>query len=405
MIPLKEYIIQWFWVIFGERKIVEELIKDFIRTCIEFETKHERFKTFLNLAGIHVSDGKIFPIADTKKDYMRELEFESTDALVMYLRLMVCVRYTSSPFLPAIDSENREEKGCVVNYYEVKSIWTTIINETTYEHGLTEDSFKDLDSICDQFLEDSSVKNPYKIPAIVLSKTNFKDSRKESDNEVRKSKKNISIKSVEEKQINLDIFARVCINEYVEKKILLMERLLAILKLQQSKNYTEITYNDFKDAIKSTWNEKSKNASDSLLFSQNKIDLAYYHIIKEIRLPVFDEEDVIIKLIPFLNGSLETRAFSIRYRCKHQVKQLLDRDVIDASGPEKEQDSKSMIPNSSLPKKPPKINMMMTKSLIRQQKDTSTKASIVLPKSIIPMLKEFKDSASSEVLFEEISKR
>lgn len=240
----------------------------------------------------------------------------------MYLRLILCIRQNQSPYLPDLDDENRDEKGSVINYFEAKNIWNTIINETSYEHGLTEDSFKDLDAICDQFLEDaSSKKNSYKIPTSILSKTGLKDPRKESDNlDGKKSKKSQSIKSYDDKNINLDIFSRVCINEYVEKKILQMERLLAILKLEQSKNYTSITFKDFKDAIKSTWNEKAKNVSDSLLFSSNKIEAAYSHVIKELKSATFDEEDVIIKLIPFLNGSLETRAFSIRYKCKYQVK-------------------------------------------------------------------------------------
>jgi hypothetical protein len=243
----------------------------------------------------------------------------------MYLRLILCIRLNQSPYLPDLDDENRDEKGSVVNYCEAKNIWNSIINETSYEHGLTEESFKDLDPICEQFLEDSSTnKKSYKISPTVLTKTSNKDSKKDSDNlDARKSRKSFSIKSYEDKSINLDIFARICINEYVEKKILQMERLLAILRLEQSKNYTDLTFKDFKDAIKSTWNEKAKNISDSLLFSASKIELAYTHIIKELKMSTFDEEDVIIKLLPFLNGSLETRAFSIRYKCKYQVKGIL----------------------------------------------------------------------------------
>jgi hypothetical protein len=221
---------------------------------------------------LHICNGKIEPISTTKKEYLRELQFESSDTLLMYLRLIICIRQNQSPYLPDLDDENRDEKGSVINYYEAKNIWNTIINETSYEHGLTEESFKDLDAICDQFLEDaSSKKGCYKIPTSILSKTGLKDSRKESDNlDGKKSKKSQSMKSYDDKNINLDIFSRVCINEYVEKKILQMERLLAILKLEQSKNYTSITFKDFKDAIKSTWNEKAKNVSDSLLFSSNQ---------------------------------------------------------------------------------------------------------------------------------------
>jgi hypothetical protein len=126
-----------------------------------------------------------------------------------------------------------------------------------------------------------------------------------------------------------------------------MERLLAVLKLEQSKNYTEITYKNFKDAIKSTWNEKSKNASDSLLFSQNKIDMAYTHVIKELKSPIFDEEDVIIHLIPYLNGSMETRGFSLKHKCKQQVKELVEREIIDLYTQSGEE-SKNLQPNNSM---------------------------------------------------------
>lgn len=120
---------------------------DFLRTCIEYETKHERFKTFLNLAGVHINEGRIMPVASTKKDYMRELQFESADTTIMFLRLILCIRYNTSPYLPDIEDENREEKGSVINYYEAKAVWLAIINETSYEHGMTEANFTDLDAI------------------------------------------------------------------------------------------------------------------------------------------------------------------------------------------------------------------------------------------------------------------
>ena len=155
---------------------------------IEYETVHERFKTFLNLAGIHVTDGKIVKYGENKKDYLRGLQFESSDTLIMYLRFLLWIRSGWTPYLPDVEDENREEKGSVINYYEAKHVWLALINETSYEHGLNEDSFKELDVICDQFLEDAAAnakKNTFKIPANVLAKTNLKENRKESDNDLK----------------------------------------------------------------------------------------------------------------------------------------------------------------------------------------------------------------------------
>ena len=144
---LQDFIIQWFCIIFGDRRAVDELMHDFLRTCVEYEGRHERFKTFLNLSGMHINDGRIVPVATSKKEYLREMQFESTDTLLMYLRFILCIRLNASPYLPDISEENREEKGSVVNYNEAKLVWLSLINETSHEHGLTEDNFKDLDSI------------------------------------------------------------------------------------------------------------------------------------------------------------------------------------------------------------------------------------------------------------------
>ena len=180
-----------------------------------------------------------------------------------------------------------------------------------------------------------------------------------------------------------------------------MERLLAVLKIKQYKNYCELLYNDFKDAIKSTWNEKSKNGSDSMIFTLNKINHSYWYVTKELRDPIYTEDDVILKLVPFLNCSMETRAFSLKYKCKNQIKELLDKEVIDVYT-DKDQDQKRISPFITT-KKSPKGNIQgINKSNL---KESLTKSAISLPKSIIPSPKEFSDSASSEILQEELTKQ
>ncbi|CAI2371021.1 unnamed protein product [Moneuplotes crassus] len=398
LITLQQYIIQWFCVVFGNREIVNELIHDFIRTCIEFEPEYQRFGTFLNLAGVHIHGGEIDQIPASKKEKLRRIQFQSSDTLLMFLRFLMCIRLNCSPYLPDLEKENREEKGAVVSYAEAKHVWLALVNETSSEHGVTDSDFKELDTICADFLEDSSgKKNMFKIPGIVLSKTALKESRKESESDVRKSKKSYSVKSFEDKNINLDTFMRICINQYVENRILQMERLLSCLQLDQTKNSTEVNFKNLKNAIKSTWNEKAKKTSDHLLFSSNKIEMAYTHILKEMRSATFDEEDVIIKLAPFLNCSFETRAFSQRYKSKAQVKELLEKEIIDVSPPEKEE-SKNLAPAVS------KLSGLSGLVGKNNPKEVSTKAGVNIPKSIIPTLKEFKDSTSSEILYEEITK-
>ena len=169
-------------------------------------------------------EGRIKVHKESKKDVMRELQFESSDNLLMYLRFVLCLRNNWSPYLPNIEDENREETGAVINFNEGKHVWFALINETYNEHGLTEDNFKDLESACEPFLEDSpgpNKKGVFKISQNVLSKTSLKDSRKDSDmNSKSKSKKSLNLNNNKDKNINLDMFIRLCLNEYCEKRIL-----------------------------------------------------------------------------------------------------------------------------------------------------------------------------------------
>lgn len=164
-------------------------------------------------------------------------------------------------------------------------------------------------------------------------------------------------------------------------------------------------YSDFKDAVKSTWNEKSRGASDTMTFSLNKINVAYSHILKELKEPLYNEDDVILNLLPFLNGSLDIRAFSIRLRCKIQAKFLLDKEVIEIYSKDTEADKQNgialiMAGKSSKPGSNAK-NILNRSNL----KEGATKSAINLPKSIIPIPKDFKDVTSSEMLQEELSKQ
>ena len=52
--PMRDFVVQWFLVKFGVKKIAEAMLQDFIRSLIEFEPIHERFRTFLIFCGVHV---------------------------------------------------------------------------------------------------------------------------------------------------------------------------------------------------------------------------------------------------------------------------------------------------------------------------------------------------------------
>ena len=84
--------------------------------------------------------------------------------------------------------------------------------------------------------------------------------------------------------------------------------------------------------------------------------MAYSHILKMLKDPLYTEDDVIIQLIPYLNGSQEIRAFSQRLKCKHDAKYLLDKQVIEIY---QDEDSKAKGIHAMLNKKSPKSGCMV----------------------------------------------
>ena len=143
-----------------------------------------------------------------------------------------------------------------------------------------------------------------------------------------------------------------------------------------------------------------------MTFSINKINMAYWHVVKDLKDPLYTEDDVILKLIPYLNGSKDIRPFSIRLRCKAQAKYLLDKEVLDIYSQDKETEKQSKLSQLLTFKKSPKNNVTGSKMMNKSQlKDGTIKSAINLPKSVIPIPKEFKDMASSDILQEELMKQ
>ena len=77
---LREFIIQWFLVKFGIKKIAEALLTDFIKSLLNYEPIHERFRTFLIFCGVHVQKG-MNKNRDKKSDLLYEKQLEKLKKL------------------------------------------------------------------------------------------------------------------------------------------------------------------------------------------------------------------------------------------------------------------------------------------------------------------------------------
>lgn len=87
ILTLREFVIQWFLVRFGIKKVAEALMQDFIRSLINYEPIHERFRTFLIFCGVHVQKG-LSRSRDKKSDLLYEKQLESVDTFRIYLKLV-----------------------------------------------------------------------------------------------------------------------------------------------------------------------------------------------------------------------------------------------------------------------------------------------------------------------------
>lgn len=94
LMNLRQFTVHWFLVWFGYWKIAETILQDFLRSLIEYEPEHEWFRTFLNLCGIHVFKGdlNLWP-KDWKWELLREWQFESTENLKFFLKVIHCLWY------------------------------------------------------------------------------------------------------------------------------------------------------------------------------------------------------------------------------------------------------------------------------------------------------------------------
>ena len=117
-------------------------MQDFIRSLINYEPIHERFRTFLIFCGVHVQKG--LRSRDKKSDLLYEKQLESIDTLRIYLKLIHTLRNGFTPFLPDINCEgsSRMNNGVIINYTESKQIFIQIM----IEEGISPDYFQNFDT-------------------------------------------------------------------------------------------------------------------------------------------------------------------------------------------------------------------------------------------------------------------
>ncbi len=146
LMGLRQFTVQWFLVRFGYPKIAEAVLSDFLRSLIEYEPEHERFRTFLNLCGIHVERGAVKAARDRKRQLMWEKQMESPEVLMMFLKLIHCLRYMQVPFMPNISNEDRKrvDEGNVINYGKAKGVFIGLMTE----EGYSKEDFKEFDVPC-----------------------------------------------------------------------------------------------------------------------------------------------------------------------------------------------------------------------------------------------------------------
>ena len=112
------------------KKIAELLLLDFVKSIINYEHIHERFRTFLNFCGIHNKTS--FQKQNFKKsELLFEKQFSSIDSLRIYLKILHVLRIGKTPLLPDINCESstRIRNGVLVNFSDAKQIFFSILQE------------------------------------------------------------------------------------------------------------------------------------------------------------------------------------------------------------------------------------------------------------------------------------
>lgn len=86
MKPMRNFIAEWFLCKFGVKAIAETFFKDFMKSVLDYEPSHDRFKIFLGFCGIRIQKAAI-KSRDKKREEIFNAQVQSLDCLRFYLRV------------------------------------------------------------------------------------------------------------------------------------------------------------------------------------------------------------------------------------------------------------------------------------------------------------------------------
>ncbi len=105
---------------------------------------------------------------------------------------------------------------------------------------------------------------------------------------------------MDDKYINIDVFLRICVMEYVKVRLLQLDQVLSAIKILEFNNYCDILFNDFENSVKiSLYNKSDK-----------WIEGAYNYLINNMEESFFTREDVIITLMPWIHETCFAKEYT-----------------------------------------------------------------------------------------------
>jgi hypothetical protein len=126
----------------------------------------------------------------------------------------------------------------------------------------------------------------------------------------------------DDKYINLDVFLRICMMEYVKVRLMFVDQILSAIKILEFNNYCDVLYNDFENAVKIALYHKS----------EKWIEGAYTYLINNLEESFFSREDVVITLLPWINQTAFVKEYTNKHKAWIYVKELERMNVLSPGG-------------------------------------------------------------------------
>ena len=127
------------------------------------------------------------------------------------------------------------------------------------------------------------------------------------------------VKKMDEKYINIDLFLKICVLEYVKYRLSLLDHLLSALKITEFPSYSDLFFPDFDQAVRVTLLSKSDNWVES----------AYAFLITGLEESYFTREDVVIRLLGWVNGTVGLKEYTAKHKAWVNLKELERMGVLD----------------------------------------------------------------------------